>query len=210
MTNIVQIAPEIIPTLFETFSQAKPSILREYGGSGLGLSIIKKIVSLAGGSIAVRSSVGIGSAFMIQRKLRVYGWVVEGEPNSLLNAVPFSRIVDLTELSILQAKTNVQALRSTMFVPPKSRAIAHEPFEIGSPHQPVLNMQTATAKKVVRILLVEDEPINQKLVKKWLQPFCELVIVNNGLEGVNATESAQKDNTPFDLILMVCLFVVVR
>ncbi|MCL2744281.1 MAG: ATP-binding protein, partial [Planctomycetaceae bacterium] len=49
--------------IFESFEQADGSTAREYGGSGLGLSITKKIVELHGGKITVESKIGSGSVF---------------------------------------------------------------------------------------------------------------------------------------------------
>ncbi|MCP4137088.1 MAG: AAA family ATPase [bacterium] len=50
--------------VFESFEQADGSISREYGGTGIGLSIVKQLVELHGGNIWVESQVGKGSRFM--------------------------------------------------------------------------------------------------------------------------------------------------
>ena len=57
----VGIASEKLPTIFDTFTQADNSTTREYGGSGLGLSISKKLVELIGGGIEISSTLGIGT-----------------------------------------------------------------------------------------------------------------------------------------------------
>lgn len=59
------IPEEELPHIFDTFRQVEGTTTRVHGGFGLGLSIVKQLVTLMGGSISVESEVGKGSVFSI-------------------------------------------------------------------------------------------------------------------------------------------------
>ena len=59
----VGISPDKLESVFESFSQADTSTTREYGGTGLGLTICRRLVGLMNGRIWVESEPGKGSAF---------------------------------------------------------------------------------------------------------------------------------------------------
>lgn len=59
----IGIAEDKLERIFESFEQGEGSTAREYGGTGLGLTITKQLVELHGGEITVQSELGIGSQF---------------------------------------------------------------------------------------------------------------------------------------------------
>ncbi len=59
----IGIAPDRQALVFERFAQADPTIARQFGGTGLGLTITKQLVELMGGEIRVDSTPGKGSRF---------------------------------------------------------------------------------------------------------------------------------------------------
>ncbi|MCA9120633.1 MAG: response regulator [Planctomycetaceae bacterium] len=61
----IGIASDRVTSVFEPFVQADNSVTRQFGGTGLGLTISKKIVEALGGSLHVRSEVGRGTTFTV-------------------------------------------------------------------------------------------------------------------------------------------------
>jgi signal transduction histidine kinase/ActR/RegA family two-component response regulator len=59
----IGIAADKLDTIFESFSQADRTISTNYGGTGLGLTITKKLIELQGGSIKVDSKINKGTTF---------------------------------------------------------------------------------------------------------------------------------------------------
>ena len=69
--NGTGISPEFLPHVFDRFRQGDSSTKRKFGGLGLGLSIVKHLVELHGGTVAVQSDgEGAGSTFTVNLPIR--------------------------------------------------------------------------------------------------------------------------------------------
>lgn len=62
---------EQVSKVFDAFTQADGSTSRNFGGSGLGLSIVSQLVELMGGSVSVESQENKGSSFKVDIKMRM-------------------------------------------------------------------------------------------------------------------------------------------
>lgn len=67
----IGISRDKLDTIFESFSQGSVEINRKYGGTGLGLTIVKKLTKILGGQIKVESILGKGSVFSFQLEFTV-------------------------------------------------------------------------------------------------------------------------------------------
>src|SRR5690606_9773070 len=63
--------------IFDSFEQGSIQINREYGGTGLGLTIVKSLLGLFGSTIHLESEVGHGSSFFFEMDLKCDGKALE-------------------------------------------------------------------------------------------------------------------------------------
>lgn len=123
------IAKEKLETIFEPFSQEEESTTRKYGGTGLGLTIVKQIVDVLGGKVWVESELGQGSTFGFNIPLLLSEAKVRTETaldpaikatlkdakvlivdDSKINLMIFSKYLKGTDLQITKAESGREAL----------------------------------------------------------------------------------------------------
>ena len=89
----IGIAHDKTDSIFDAFTQADSSTTRKYGGTGLGLTIVKRLVDMYGGQITVESKVGKGSTFSFTAEFKT-------QPAPVTVALDAAR-VDLAGMRIL-------------------------------------------------------------------------------------------------------------
>ncbi|MFZ9954829.1 MAG: ATP-binding protein [Flavobacteriales bacterium] len=96
----IGIAEDKKESVFQSFTQASSATTRKYGGTGLGLTIVKKMVDLQGGKIELQSTLGSGSSFIIHLPYGI-------DENSALNEKHKSEEISLpSNFSILLVEDN--------------------------------------------------------------------------------------------------------
>ncbi|WP_244216855.1 tetratricopeptide repeat-containing hybrid sensor histidine kinase/response regulator [Flavobacterium psychrophilum] len=72
-------------SIFESFSQGSVEINRKYGGTGLGLTIVKRLLALMNGKIEVHSQIGIGSTFTFNLSFTIGQEIIPSTLNNLID-----------------------------------------------------------------------------------------------------------------------------
>jgi len=179
-------------TIFEEFRQADSSTTRKYGGSGLGLSISRKIVELMSGKIWLESTPELGTTFHFTA---VLGRSTTVQPRPALPPELNNRHILVVDDNIINSMILQKTLEPTgtrvTTVPDRQR----DPTRRISP-DPLGEEQG----QAIRLLLAEDNPVNQKLARIMLtKAGYQVTVVNNGKSAVE-TFIAEPDQ--FDTILM--------
>jgi len=92
----IGIPEEELPHLFEPFYRGARAGVKRIGGFGLGLSIVKKIISVHGGTIAVASTPGQGATFMLKLPTKAGTSAITTAPPEIVAARP-KRVVGVTQ-----------------------------------------------------------------------------------------------------------------
>lgn len=168
----IGITDEQLSKLFKPFSQAEASTSRRFGGTGLGLTLSRKLATMLGGELYLEESrPGLGSTFAFKLSVS-QDWMIRRAraPALLTGSSP---------------KSEVLPARATL-----ERTEITPPLSAGRTDHGVL--------QGLRVLLVEDSADNQILVSTFLKRSgAEVFFANDGLEGKRRALSEG-----FDIVLM--------
>ena len=176
----IGIAPSEQKIVFERYRQANASVARSFGGTGLGLPICKGLVELLGGTIGLRSEVGIGTTVYFDIPFKI-------DPE-----IGSSTISDHSETS---TRTLDQCAMQN--VSPMAAALS-EALPKASVPPPLATLSAGTNLTGLNILVVEDNLVNQKVVNSMLKRLGHAVsVAENGKIALEMIHEKQ-----FDLVLM--------
>ncbi|MBA4245537.1 MAG: hybrid sensor histidine kinase/response regulator [Pseudomonas sp.] len=255
----IGIAADAQARIFQPFAQAEVGITREYGGTGLGLALTRRLCEAMHGSLSLQSKEGFGSEFYAQLPLpahggpapqpRLRGRIValtaasSGLQQMLSQWLPTWGLDYLrldTDASLLGIEADLLisdcpecllGIRPAVGTPillvtaygnflPNDQALRLAPLQqIARPlarsgllqvlrhtfHSDTADAQSQAQaqpqrERSARVLLVEDNPVNQMVAKGMLAKLgCQVLVAGHGGEALEALE-----REPVDLVLMDC------
>jgi signal transduction histidine kinase/ActR/RegA family two-component response regulator len=168
------IAPEKQTEIFEEFAQAESQTSRKHGGTGLGLSISARLVELMSGNIELKSTLGAGSTFIINFKLRKHH-----DPNPILITRELAEGIKKDKKSRSRINSN--------------KKIA-----------PVLDNGVDEKPGNLKVLLVEDKCTNQMVISMMLKEMgCRVDLAENGQVALDMIKPGAYDIVFMDIQMPV-------
>ncbi|HEY9850282.1 MAG TPA: response regulator [Leptolyngbyaceae cyanobacterium] len=133
----IGIAPEDIGKLFQPFMQLDSSFTRRYKGTGLGLALVRQVVELHSGSVALQSEIDRGSRFTVS---------LPWKPETLsLSSTP---TVSSPQINLAH---NLQRVLIVEDSPPAAEQVARYLQELGVPNSLILSLGTGTVEEALRM-----------------------------------------------------------
>ncbi|MCP4136912.1 MAG: response regulator [bacterium] len=165
--------------IFESFEQADGSISREYGGTGIGLSIVKQLVELHQGRITIESNEGEGARFIF--------------------TLPISKIQDREAIDAIKA---IEAIEEKKISRSIQGGVLVQASINNIPALDLINESLENLPDTKGVLLaIDDDPVNLQVVCNYL--INENYTVFAAMDGEKALDIIMnKKGDGFDLVLL--------
>jgi len=160
--------------IFEEFSQADDSTTKEYGGTGLGLALTTRFCEMMGGSIKVKSEIGVGSSFIITLPAVVEQQHEKLETEAMIESEPPKEVVREDEAP---EETPTEEIDATL---------AGVLAKVDKP----------------TVLVIDDEKTARDLLRRNLEgEGCHVVTASSGSEGLKIAADLRPKLITLDVMM---------
>jgi signal transduction histidine kinase len=173
------IAESELERIFDRFYQVEGSERRRQGGAGIGLALAKKLVELHGGTLSVKSQLGVGSTFTVS--------LPRGRDH-FPDAVLERRRVKVELHPGRRSNDRVGELPTEGFIDPPPPELETEPLRMDRGRRP-------------RILLAEDEQDLREYIETTLKPHFDVTSVGDGAQALTRLKAGRVDLVLTDLMM---------
>ncbi|KAK3325187.1 hypothetical protein B0H66DRAFT_113217 [Apodospora peruviana] len=214
------IAEHMQQKIFEPFVQGDLGLSKKFGGTGLGLSICSQLATLMGGSIALKSTVGVGTTFTMRIPLKYVKERASSTASSSLKSRPPSvgsvPDVETVRNSISKTSNEIQHTPPPATVLDKQPRLVglSQPFFATTPSRPSKEDQLAAIDRAMankpsgqgklRVLVADDNSTNIEVVSRMLklEEIYDVTIAKDGQEAYDLVKANMENNQWFDVIFM--------
>ncbi|KAJ0119346.1 hypothetical protein J7T55_013584 [Diaporthe amygdali] len=215
------IAEHMQQRVFEPFVQGDLGLSKKYGGTGLGLSICSQLATLMGGSVSLRSTVGVGTTFIVQLPLKytkekpsstasssIGGSrpqsVASGDPETRrqsMGEVPAAESSKATATTALDKQPRLVGLSQPFFAAVKSQTPKSDDEKMAMINQAI---EKKGGQGKLRVLVADDNNTNIEVVSRMLklEDVYDVTIAKDGQEAYELVKSNFERNERFDVIFM--------
>jgi len=190
----IGIPEDKIEHIFAEFSQADESTTRDYGGTGLGLALVKRFCEMMGGSIRVESIVGQGSSFIVtlpKKAQKKHAGLEEEAQISGATSEPSSPDEDATPTST-EAIKDTSARKSVLVI--DDEASARE------------LLKKRLEAEGCSVLLAKSGAEGLALAAEHLPALITLDVMMPGMDGWSVLRRLKADNTLKDIpVVMISM-----
>lgn len=163
-----------LPHVFDRFRQGDSSATRKYGGTGLGLALVKELTERHGGKATISSSLGQGTSVCITLPT-----IAANEASS--------------QPGREELETEIGAQRWL--------DLAAQQTAISAPPEPVSSQQEPHGGSQGTVLIVDDEPDMRRYLVDLLQDEYRVLVARDGQEGLDMTQRFRPELIVLDLML---------
>ncbi|KAI9172417.1 Two-component system protein B [Paramyrothecium foliicola] len=204
--------------VFEPFVQGDLGLSKKFGGTGLGLSICHQLAGLMGGSIGLRSTVGVGTTFTMHIPLKYVKERASSTASSSIKSRPPSVDAidgDNQRKPTSGAKPNNESNPASVLNPQPRLVGLSQPFFAADPtpshkstEEKLAEIDRAMANKVgqgkLRVLVADDNSTNIEVVSRMLklEDVYDVTIAKDGQEAYDLVKATMEKNGSFDVIFM--------